>query len=170
MPIGAGAMSGLNCHASPPSPSGTTFGALSWNLRGRYCFQTCGGSRMCESAEMRWYSRAMPGPSAALIRTNVRSLQEGRPSGPSRDPPGELPALPWTEEAGSGLHFGAQKGDATSILNPRRGRAKRMLPAPSAGARLRQSHLVPSVLEAPSVDLTRDGLLTGGRMSASEEY
>jgi len=34
-----------------------------------------------------------------------------------------------------------------------------MLPAPSAGARLRQSHLVPSVLEAPSVDLTRDGLL-----------
>src|SRR5438552_5716717 len=61
MPIGAGAMSGLNCHASPPSPSGTTFGALSWNLRGRYCFQTCGGSRMCESAETRWYSRAMPG-------------------------------------------------------------------------------------------------------------
>src|SRR2546428_381427 len=82
MPIGAGGMSGLNCHASPPSPSGTTVGALSWNLRGRYCFQTCGGSRMCESAEMRWYSRAMPVPPPALIRTDVRSLQEGVERGP----------------------------------------------------------------------------------------
>src|SRR5437667_3892629 len=86
MPIGAGGMSGLNCHASPPSPSGTTFGALSWNLRGRYCFQTCGGSRMCESAEMRWYSRAMPGPSARS-HTNKRSFtSRGRRS----CPPGNL--------------------------------------------------------------------------------
>src|ERR1051326_6578348 len=59
MPIGAGGTSGLNCQASPPSPSGTTFGALSWNFRGMYSFHRCGGSRMCESAEMRGYSRAM---------------------------------------------------------------------------------------------------------------
>src|SRR6058998_3890810 len=76
MPIGAGGTSGLNCQASPPSPSGTTFGALSWNFRGMYSFQRCGGSRMCESAEMRWYSRAMrallPRPA---IQTNVRSDQ-----------------------------------------------------------------------------------------------
>src|SRR5437762_12085315 len=59
MPIGAGGASGANCQASPPSPSGTTVGALSWNLRGMYCRQRCGGSRMCESAEISWYARAI---------------------------------------------------------------------------------------------------------------
>src|SRR3989442_134276 len=45
MPIGAGGASGPNCQASPPCPSGTTRGALSWNLRGMYCVQRCGGCR-----------------------------------------------------------------------------------------------------------------------------
>src|SRR5437868_5032194 len=76
MPIGAGGMSGLNCHASPPSPSGTTRGALSWNFRGMYCVHRWGGSRMWESAEMSLYSRAMgTGPPARVIRTNVRRGQ-----------------------------------------------------------------------------------------------
>src|SRR5579885_230104 len=34
MPIGAGGMSGAHCQASPPSPSGTTFGHLSWTFFG----------------------------------------------------------------------------------------------------------------------------------------
>src|SRR5581483_10384659 len=59
MPIGAGGTSGPNCHASPPSPSGTTRGALAWNFCGRYRVQRSGGSSTCESAEIRWYSRAM---------------------------------------------------------------------------------------------------------------
>src|ERR1051325_4760515 len=57
MPIGAGARSGLNCQASPPSPSGTTRGTLWWNFFGMYSVHRCGGSRMWESAEMRLYSR-----------------------------------------------------------------------------------------------------------------
>src|SRR5581483_8117453 len=54
-----GGTSGPNCHASPPSPSGTTRGALAWNFCGRYRVQRSGGSSTCESAEIRWYSRAM---------------------------------------------------------------------------------------------------------------
>src|SRR5207249_10984230 len=74
MPIGAGGASGLNCHPSPPSPSGTTLGALSWNFRGMYCFQRCGGSRMCESAEIRWYARAIACCPPARGHTNKRSF------------------------------------------------------------------------------------------------
>src|SRR6266516_5549028 len=73
MPIGAGGASGLNCQASPPSPSGTTLGALSWNLRGMYCRHRCGGSRMCESAEISWYARAIGAPSRPS-HTNKRSF------------------------------------------------------------------------------------------------
>src|SRR5437867_4098883 len=76
MPIGAGGVSGPNCQASPPSPSGTTRGALARNLRGMYCFHRCGGSRMCESAEIRRYARAIGCcPPARAIQTNVRSFQ-----------------------------------------------------------------------------------------------
>src|SRR5690348_1348220 len=95
MPMGAGGTSGLNCHASPPSPSGTTFGTLSWNFRGTYSFQRCGGSRMCESAEMRWYSRAMQGrPPAPAIQTNVRSFQAGRISARREPERAELVGAP----------------------------------------------------------------------------
>ncbi len=54
MPIGAGGMSGANCQASPPSPSDTTRGTLSWNFFGMYVVQMCGGSSTCESPEMSW--------------------------------------------------------------------------------------------------------------------
>src|SRR2546426_8640949 len=82
MPIGAGGVSGPNCQASPPSPSGTTLGALSWNFRGMYCFQRCGGSRMCESAEIRWYARAIACCPPARGHTNKRSfVSRGRATG-----------------------------------------------------------------------------------------
>src|SRR2546421_7797902 len=57
-----------NCHASPPSWSFTSLGASSWYLAGRWFFQMSGGSRMCVSAEMISYVRAI---SALLFRPRL---------------------------------------------------------------------------------------------------
>src|SRR5262249_26652325 len=73
MPIGAGGMSGANCQASPPSPSGTTRGTLSWNFFGTYVVQMWGGSSTCESHEIREYWRAIVDrPPIRFSRSEIR--------------------------------------------------------------------------------------------------
>ena len=68
MPIGAGGTSGANCQASPPSPSETTRGTLSWNCLGMYVVHRCGGSSTWESAEISLYSRVIAiGPFAVSL-------------------------------------------------------------------------------------------------------
>src|SRR5207253_1564469 len=51
-PSGSGIPPGSYSHASPPSPSGTSFGALSRYFSGSHLVQRTGGSNTCESAEM----------------------------------------------------------------------------------------------------------------------
>src|SRR5690242_3051239 len=54
--MGSGAGAPANCHASPPSASFTSWGALSWYFFGRWFFQMSGGSRMWQSAStMRYF-------------------------------------------------------------------------------------------------------------------
>src|SRR5690348_10413307 len=55
-PMGSGDALPANCHASPPSESFTSWGALSWYFFGRWFFQMSGGSRMWQSAStMRYF-------------------------------------------------------------------------------------------------------------------
>ena len=111
MPIGAGGMSGANCQASPPSPSDTTRGTLSWNFFGMYVVHRCGGSRTWESAEISLYWRVMSSasflsarPAAAarvdcLIRYRIirfescGQAESTTATGAHRRPPGAAPAL-----------------------------------------------------------------------------